>query len=88
MQKLQLLLGKKLTIIQKYIEKINQSNELRNSDKTLAAQVVITQAQLHASRMSPLDPRERGAELGEYGDQGWVDTHGHEALNRRTDMDD
>tara|TARA_B100000530_G_scaffold321921_1_gene256455 strand:- start:4445 stop:4792 length:348 start_codon:yes stop_codon:yes gene_type:complete len=70
------------------IEKINQSNELRNSDKTLAAQVVITQAQHHASRMSPLDPRERGAELGEYGDQGWVTTHGHEALNRRTDMDD
>ena len=36
------------------IEKINKSKELRNSDKTLAAQVIITKAQLHASRMSPL----------------------------------
>lgn len=70
------------------IEQINQSSVLRNSDKTLAAQVVITQAQHHASNMSPIDPRERGAELGEYTDQGWTDTHGHEALNQRTDMDD
>jgi len=70
------------------IEKINQSNELRNSDKTLAAQVIITRAQLHASRMSPLDPRERGSELGEYTDRGWVNKAGFDELNQRTDMDD
>lgn len=70
------------------IEKINQSNVLRNSDKTLASQVVITDANYHASRMSPLDPRERGSELGEYTEQGWVNKAGFEELNQRTDMDD
>ena len=52
------------------IEKINKSKELRNSDKTLASQVIITKAQLHASRMSPLDPRERGSERLEYREWG------------------
>ena len=70
------------------IEKINQSNVLRNSDKTLAAQVIISEAQVHASRLSPLDPRERGSELGEYTDQGWVNKAGFDELNQRTDMDD
>ena len=40
------------------------------------------------SRMSPLDPRERGSELGEYTDQGWVNKAGFDELNQRTDMDD
>jgi len=70
------------------IDKINKSSALRNSDKTLAAQVIISKAQSHASRMSPLDPRERGSELGEYTDQGWVNKAGFDELNQRTDMDD
>lgn len=70
------------------IEKINNTSALRNSDKTLAAQVIISKAQSHASRMSPLDPRERGSELGEYTDQGWVNKAGFDELNQRTDMDD
>ena len=70
------------------IEKINNTSALRNSDKTLAAQVIISKAQSHASRMSPLDPRERGSELGEYTDQGGVNKAGFDELNQRTDMDD
>ena len=71
------------------IEKITQSNELRNSDKTLAAQVIITKAQSHASRMSPLDPRERGSERLEYREWGGLtNTSGFDELNSRSDMDD
>ena len=71
------------------IEKISQSNELRNSDKTLAAQVIITKAQSHASRMSPSDPRERGSERLEYREWGGLtNTNGFDELNSRSDLDD
>lgn len=71
------------------IEQISKSNVLRNSDKTLASQVVITQAQMHASKMSPTDPRERGAERLEYREWGGLtNTIGFDELNARSDLNE
>tara|TARA_R100001480_G_scaffold5937_6_gene13045 strand:+ start:878 stop:1288 length:411 start_codon:yes stop_codon:yes gene_type:complete len=71
----------------KRIEKISNESALRNVDKCLTAQTVLKLANIDASRLTPLDPRERGSELGEYTDRGWVNKAGHAELNARDDLD-
>ena len=71
----------------KRIEEISNSNSLRNVDKALAAQSVITLANIDAGRITPLDPRERGSEKLEWRDTGLVDTSGFDELNARQDLD-
>ena len=71
----------------KRIEKISNESALRNVDKCLAAQTILSLANVDASQITPLDPRDRGAELGEYTDQGWTNKAGHAELNARDDLD-
>ena len=71
----------------KRIEEISNSNSLRNVDKCLAAQTVVSLANADAGQITPKDPRERGAELGVYTEQGWANLAGHAELNARDDLD-
>jgi len=76
-----------LVDVGKRIEKVSQDSALRNVDKCLAAQAILSSANVDASRITPLDPRDRGAELGMYTDQGWANMAGHAELNARDDID-
>lgn len=68
------------------LKRIKNSNTLRNSDKCLYAQMTITAANLRFAAMTPEDPRARGAELGEYTEQGWVDKNGYDEIAKREDL--
>lgn len=68
------------------LKRIRNSNTLRNSDKCLYAQMTITTANARFAAMTPKDPRTRGAELGEYTEQGWVDKNGYEEISKREDL--
>ena len=68
------------------LDAIHGSNSLRGADKTLYAQNMIMEMNLTAQRISPRDPRERGAERLEYGDYGLVDTNGFDAVKARDDL--
>ena len=68
------------------LDAIHGSNSLRGADKTLCAQNMIMEMNSTAQRISPRDPRERGAEKLEYGDFGLVDTNGFDAVKARDDL--
>jgi len=87
-------LRKIVSILREYadrLEAIADANKLRPSDKTSAAQQIILQMNSDMNRMTPTDPRERGAERGgynhEYG-RGYLDTNGFDELLARDDMND
>jgi len=69
------------------IQEVSNESTLRNVDKCLAAQTILSMANADASQITPLDPRDRGAELGMYTDQGWANMAGHAELNARDDLD-
>lgn len=62
------------------LERLEQSNSLRNVDKCIYSQHVIQQAHHELLDCHPTDPRERGAELGSYSCGGWMDELGHKEL--------
>ena len=68
------------------LDAIHGSNSLRGADKTLYAQNMIMEMNLTAQRISPRDPRERGAERLEYSDYGLIDTNGFDAVQARDDL--
>ena len=68
------------------LRRIKNSNTLRNSDKCLYAQMTITAANSRFAAMTPKDPRVRGAELGEYTEQGWVNKNGYDEIAKREDL--
>ena len=68
------------------LDAIHGSNSLRGADKTLCAQNMIMEMNNTVQRISPKDPRERGAEKLEYGDYGLVDTNGFDAVEARDDL--
>ena len=70
------------------LEEIRKGNSTRHADKCMYAQTAITVANGRFAIMGPQDPRSRGAELGEYTDQGWTDRTGHAELLARDDLND
>lgn len=70
------------------LEEIRKGNSTRHADKCMYAQTAITVANGRFAIMGPQDPRSRGAELGEYTDQGWTDRHGHAELLARDDLNE
>ena len=85
-------ISKVASIMREYadrIEAVHGSNSMRNSDKTLYAQQLIQQMNSDVGRITPTDPRERGAERLRYMDySGLVDENGFDELNARDDMHD
>lgn len=85
-------ISKVASIMREYadrIEAVHGSNSMRNSDKTLYAQQLIQQMNADVGRITPTDPRERGAEKLRYMDySGLVDENGFDELNARDDMSD
>ena len=85
---------KTVNILREYADRIEstlESNSMRNSDKTLAAQYMIQSMNTDMACMTPKDPRERGAERGGYNhgyNRGYLDTNGFDELLARDDMDD
>jgi len=62
---------------------------MRNADKTLYAQELIRKMNKDMGRMTPKDPRERGAEMLRYTDHhGLVDERGFKELNARDDLNE
>jgi hypothetical protein len=70
------------------LEEIRKGNSSRHADKCMYAQTALTRANGRFAIMGPQDPRSRGAELGEYTDQGYVDRHGHAELLARDDLNE
>jgi hypothetical protein len=68
------------------LDAIHGSNSLRGADKTLYAQNMIMEMNSTVQRISPKDPRERGAERLEFGGYGLVDTNGFDAVEARDDL--
>ena len=85
---------KTANILREYADRIEStldSNSMRNSDKTLAVQIMIQSMNTDMARMTPKDPRERGAERGGYNqnyNSGYLNTNGFDELLARDDMDD
>lgn len=85
---------KTANILREYADRIEStlsSNSMRNSDKTLAVQYMIQSMNNDMARMTPKDPRERGAERGGYNHdygRGYINTNGFDELLARDDMDD
>lgn len=71
------------------IRNVSASNTLRSSEKTMHCQMLIQQMNSDFQRMTPLDPRERGAEQLEYvNGMGLINKNGFDKLLARDDMDD
>ena len=70
------------------IEAVQTSNSMRGSDKTMYCQRLIQQMNHDLGSMTPLDPRERGAEMLRYTETGLVDERGFDELSARNDMED
>ena len=73
------------------IDAVANSNEMRASDKTTAAQQLLLGLNSDLQRMTPTDPRERGAERGGYNHEfgtGYLNTNGFDELLSRDDMKD
>ena len=68
------------------LEKIRGNNSFRNADKCMYAQTAISFTNKRFASMLPKDPRERGAEMLEYTDQGLVNHNGHAELLARDDL--
>ena len=82
-------LNKTVEILTKLTEeliKLRKNNSFRNADKCMYAQTAISFANGKLASMLPKDPRERGAELGEYTEQGWANLNGHAELLARDDL--
>ena len=70
------------------IEGVHQSNSLRGADKTLHAQHLIMEMNLVVNRITPKDPRERGAEHLEFGEYGCIDKNGFSSVRARTELEE
>jgi len=73
------------------MDEIGNSNSLRGADKTLYAQSLIVEMNNAVNRMTPTDPRERGAERGGYNHnygKGYLNTNGFDELLSRDDLNE
>tara|TARA_B110000240_G_C13315855_1_gene374849 strand:+ start:352 stop:768 length:417 start_codon:yes stop_codon:yes gene_type:complete len=69
------------------LKRIRNSNTLRDSDKTMYAQLSLTMMNKRFYHMLPKDPRSRGSEHFEYvSGFGLVDKSGHADLLARDDL--
>lgn len=81
--------GKVASIMREYadrIDTINKSNSLRGADKTMYAQSLIVEMNAMVQRITPRDPRERGAERLRYGHNGLINENGFDEVRRRDDL--
>lgn len=71
------------------IRNVGGSSTLRSSEKTMHCQFLIQQMNTDFQRITPLDPRERGAAHVEYvSGMGLVNRNGFDAIMARDDMDE
>jgi hypothetical protein len=75
-----------LTSLTEELTNLKKNNSFRNADKCMYAQTAISFANGKLASMLPKDPRERGAEMLEYTEQGLVDHNGHAELLARDDL--
>jgi len=81
-------LRKIVRILREHADRIEA---IADAYKTSAAQQVILQMNSDMNRMTPTDPRERGAERGGYNHEfgrGYLNTNGFDELLARDDMKD
>ena len=72
------------------IAKIEQSNSMRGSDRTMLAQQLLVEMNHQFSMISPQDPRERGAERYEFinGNNHMVNTLGFDDLAKDNELNE
>ena len=72
------------------LERIEQSNSMRGSDRTTLAQQYLVEMNQDFSLISPQDPRERGAERYEFinGREHMTDTNGFDELAKRKELNE
>ena len=68
------------------LERIQNSNSLRNAEKCRYAQDALVSLNIRFRNMLPKDPRERGAEMLVHGHSGLIDENGYAELNAREDL--
>ena len=69
------------------LERIVQSNSLRNVDKCMAAQSTVVMLHRHVRGLRPADPRRRGSEKLVY-DPFLMNIEGHDKVQLRDDLDE
>tara|TARA_R100001510_G_C7618388_1_gene179910 strand:+ start:516 stop:950 length:435 start_codon:yes stop_codon:yes gene_type:complete len=69
------------------LDRIMQSNSLRNIDKTMAAQSIVAMLNTRCRGLLPADPRRRGSEKLVY-DPFLMNIEGHDKLQQRDDLDE
>jgi hypothetical protein len=69
------------------MERIVQSNSLRNIDKCMAAQSTMAMLNKHCRNLLPADPRRRGSEKLVY-DPFLMNVEGHDKVQLRDDLDE
>lgn len=68
------------------LKRLSDSNSLRQVDKLIYAQSVLVATNNNLAKVSPSDPRTRGAERLKFKSSGMVDTNGHIELGLREDL--
>ena len=85
--------SKAANILKEYadrIAKIDQSNSMRGSDRTMLAQQLLVEMNHQFSMISPQDPRERGAERYEFinGNNHMTNTLGFDDLAKDKELNE